>query len=134
MILRIKPQNSMVMVQYLVRAKYTTTPGGILIPEAAQQGKDDPTQRARVLAVADDVTCCKPGDTVYVFINDGMEIEQLYRSRHEKDAGKIKLYKASAVLCVAEELTDMDVLGMDCIGANEVETLNAIKNSEIKLA
>lgn len=128
--LKIKPQNDMVLLQYLVKPKYT--PAGLILPP--ESGKDDPAQRAKVLAKADNVTCCNPGDLVYVFISDGVSIERLYRSKYRKNEGDIKLYKSTAILCIADESTQEE-LGKDLavIEAHEISDLVAIKESDIKV-
>jgi len=131
---KITPKNSQVLLQYLVKPKFTKQ--GIQLPAAP--GKDDPCQRAVVLAVSDGVSACKPGDIVYVFINDGISIERLFRARFRQDEGDIKFYKETAILCVAEQLNGMTEEGfhaperpLNIIEAYEIEDLVGVRMSDI---
>jgi len=96
-----------------------------------KSGRDDPSQRAKVLAVADDVTSCKAGDDVYVFINDGTSIERLYRTKERPDQGDIKFYKGTAILCVAEDVSveEDTTRPLDVIEAFGIEDLLGIKEN-----
>lgn len=125
---KIVPKNGMVLVQYLVKSRYTKTSGGIIIPIPAQQGRDEGAQVARVLATAEGVTSCKAGDEVYVFLNDGMMIESLYRARHKPDEGVLKLYKAEAILAIREPVSIEDTgNGSDIVETHDISDLETIK-------